>query len=235
MRPPAFPARRRLLLAAACLPLTGALAALGQTGPTLRPTANENLMEEHGLNDRILVIYARAIQLMLARQSFDTECISAPARTMMTVIHDHHEVDEEELVFPVLEKVGYGEVISHLQQEHRAGRSMTASILNSARSGVAGRRRQVRELASLMGDFIIMYTPHGGIEDSELFPAFRNAVGLERYAELARLFDARERKIGGRAAFNRHVAQITDIEYELGIGMALYARRPPIPSGSPRG
>jgi hemerythrin-like domain-containing protein len=223
--------RRALLRAAAALPLAAAVPALAQPARLARATPNEDLMQEHGLVGRVMLVYSRATQLLGSGQSLDPQLISSAAQIVMKVIHAHHELEEEQLVFPVMEKQPeYSNLVAVLRGQHNSARTLTTNIVNVSRPNLMKDPQQVRELTRLMQNFVNMYLPHGDFEDTVIYPTFRQSVGADRYAELGAQFEKNERQMGGDEAFRKHAIEVGRIERALGIELADYTKQAPAPT-----
>lgn len=182
---------------------------------TVPPT--EDLMREHGLLNRILLIYEACGQRVTSGRGFDPAPLQEAASIVRRFIEGYHEELEEHHIFPLFEKAGpLSELVAVLRSQHKAGRSQTAIILDVA--GRAGRDpTAARQLQQAMARFIRMYRPHEAREDTVLFPAVRAVVRPADFAALGKTFEARERQLFGPSGFARMVEQVAAIERTLGI------------------
>jgi hemerythrin-like domain-containing protein len=217
--------RRRLVLAGAVAPCAFTSSAAAQkSAPYVTP--NEDLMQEHGLVGRVILIYGRAIELLNANQSIDLAHVGQAAQIIARVIHGHHEVEEEKIVFPALEKANLlKNLIATLRGQHSAARAITATIGNNANQAGARDASRRRELIAAMQNFRNMYEPHGAYEDTIVYPAFRQAVGPEEYMRLAEQFAQNERRMNGDKGIQESAAALGKIETALGIELARYTRQ----------
>ena len=163
-------------------------------------TANEDLMREHGALRRILLVYAAAAP------KGDDASILACAKLVRTFVEDYHERLEETHIFPRLESGPLGSLVATLRVQHQAGRKLTDQLLANPKDNKA------------IDAFIRMYEPHAAFEDTLLFPAWKKAVGEKAYAELGEKFEDEETRTLGKEGFEHVLAQIADIEKNLGIG-----------------
>ena len=69
-------------------------------------TATEDLMREHGVLERVLLIYEEGIRRLDAREELLPEPLSDAAWIVRRFVEDYHEKQEESDVFPRLEKAG---------------------------------------------------------------------------------------------------------------------------------
>jgi hemerythrin-like domain-containing protein len=163
-------------------------------------TPNEDLMREHGALRRILLVYAAAAP------KGDDASIVACAKLVRLFVEDYHERLEEQHIFPRLETGPLQPLVATLRLQHQAGRRLTDQLLANPKDGKA------------IEQFVRMYQPHAAFEDTLVFPAWKKAVGKKAYAELGEQFEAEETKTLGKEGFEHVLAQITDIEKNLGIG-----------------
>ena len=229
----AFHQRRGLLLRAASLvPASIIHPAAGARTNAARPTPNEDLMQEHGLVTRVILVYGRAIELLNSNQAIDLALIGRAAQIVARVIHGHHEVEEERIVFPVVEKTaGMQKLTSTLRGQHNAARGITAIIGRNAGAVSVKEPARRKELIVAMQNFINMYGPHGAHEDTEIYPAFRDALTRDEYAKVAEQFAADEQRVNKENGFRENVAGLARIEGALGAELSRYTRQMESPVG----
>jgi hemerythrin-like domain-containing protein len=171
---------------------------------------NEDLMREHGLLERILVIYDEAIARIAAKRDVPLDVVARGADIVRRFVEDYHEKLEEEHVFPRVAAT-QGPLVATLRAQHAAGRTLTDAIAKHAAAGAPG------ELVPALAAFNRMYRPHAAREDTVLFPAFRAAVSDHEYAELGEAFEDREHALFGKEGFEGMVVAVAKLEAELGI------------------
>src|SRR4030095_12475707 len=64
----------------------------------------EDLMQEHGLLNRILLIYDYCRTQLINKESFDVSMLSNAAGIVRTFVEEYHERQEEEYLFPRVPK-----------------------------------------------------------------------------------------------------------------------------------
>lgn len=69
-------------------------------------TPPEDLMREHGVLDRVLLLYEAGIRKFSSNGDFDPGLISQSAEIIRDFINNYHEKSEEEHVFPRFKKAG---------------------------------------------------------------------------------------------------------------------------------
>ena len=182
-------------------------------------TANEDLMREHGVLRRILIIYREVSPKLLANAaSVDAAALASAANLFQAFGERYHEqLLEEQHIFPIVRKAG-GEaagLVDTLLAQHARGREITGYILNKTRTGHVG-SGDAPTMAKALTAFSRMYEPHTAREDTIIFPAFKKAVGPSRYDELGDQFEDIERKEFGGDGFDMAVDKVAELEQRLG-------------------
>ena len=187
-----------------------------EAAPEVAPP--EDLMREHGVLNRILLIYEEGVRRVDAKQPFPAETVANAADIIRRFIEQYHEKLEEDHIFPRFEKANkLVDLVGSLRRQHQAGRKLTDTIIKlSAATGVqaAGDRQQL--LDSMLG-FIRMYRPHETREDTVLFPALRSIVKPKEFEALGEQFEDKEHALFGKEGFEGIVAQVAKLEQTLGI------------------
>ncbi|MFI9592767.1 hemerythrin domain-containing protein [Nonomuraea sp. NPDC052265] len=179
-------------------------------------TPPEDLMREHGVLKRVLLIYREGVRRIGAGEQVPVRPLHAGAGIIRTFIEQYHEQLEERYVFPPLVKAGkLTDVVPVLIRQHRRGRVLTGRILDATARPTPQVAR--RGLAADMAAFIRMYEPHEAREDTVVFPAMRDVIPPEKFTELAETFEDEEHRRFGAAGFTGVVGQVADIEKALGI------------------
>jgi hemerythrin-like domain-containing protein len=179
----------------------------------------EDLMREHGLLNRILLIYDDHLRMISAKRPFDGSILASAADIVRHFVEEYHEKLEEDYLFPRFRKakklVG---LVDTLQAQHKAGRELTAKIRELA--GVATFKyvsTDTEKLSDALRAFLRMYRPHEAREDTVLFPAFRALVSKHEYAALGEDFEKKEDELFGDEGFFKVVDQVAQLEKRLGI------------------
>src|SRR6202161_4618747 len=93
-------------------------------------TPPEDLMREHGVLKRVLLIYREGIRRLQASEQFPADALNAGAAIIRSFIEDYHEQLEEQHVFPKLEQAGkLTDVTSVLCTQQVRGRMLTARVV----------------------------------------------------------------------------------------------------------
>ena len=181
-------------------------------------TPPEDLMREHGVLKRVLLIYREGIRRLQAGDQAPAQALNASAEIIRSFIEDYHEHLEEQYVFPKLEQAGkLTDITTVLRTQHQRGRTLTDRVL-AATTGAGVPDQPAREaLMQDMSAFIRMYEPHEAREDTVVFPALRDVVPPKEFRDLAEIFEDEEHRRFGQAGFQGVVDKVADIEKGLGI------------------
>ena len=192
----------------------------------------EDLMREHGVLDRVLLVYEEGLRQLRGGSRAPVETLGKAAAVVRTFIEDYHEKLEEDYVFPRFEQGGggMGDLVATLRRQHEAGRRVTDDILKLTKSGALRGKNGRGALADSLQAFIRMYRPHAAREDTVLFPAIDAVLGDTEKVELAQAFEAREREVLGERGFGAMVDEVAALEKGVGIlELAQFTpRRPPV-------
>lgn len=194
-------------------PRVGHVEPSGHAGGEAEVTPGEDLMQEHGALERILLIYDEAAHRVEAGQELDLRVLASAAGIVRRFVEDYHEKLEEQFVFPRLQAAHREtDLVATLLQQHQRGRALTDDIVRRTSAAASP------ELAQVLRAFVRMYRPHAAREDTVLFPAFRDVVGRSAYHELGEQFEDKEHELFGENGFQNNVAEIARLEAALGIG-----------------
>ena len=189
----------------------------GKEGEEKEVSPPEDLMQEHGLLNRILLIYDHSKNQLVNKQSFNAGLLFNSAGILRTFVEDYHEKQEENYLFPRFKKANQlTDLVDTLLQQHKAGRIITDQITQITKQSTRSDNEN-EKLIGLLTAFNTMYRPHEAREDTVLFPAFRKIVSQHEYDSLGEEFEDNEHKIFGKDEFETMVNKIADIEKQLGI------------------
>jgi hemerythrin-like domain-containing protein len=177
-------------------------------------TPGEDLMQEHGVLERLLLVYGEAAHRLERGGQIDLRILSGAAGLVRRFVEEYHEKLEEQFVFPRLESAKREvELVAVLRRQHERGRELTDEIVRLSSSTTDSHR-----LAQAMRAFERMYRPHAAREDTVLFPAFRAVIGGAGYRELGDQFEEEEHKRFGDRGFENIVNEVARLEQALDIG-----------------
>ena len=189
-----------------------------KSGEETEVSPPEDLMREHGVLKRILLIYEEAIRRMTKNEALPVEVVLDAARIIRSFVEDYHEKLEEDYVFPRFEKAGKLVDLTHtLRAQHQAGRRVTDLTLSLARSGTLKDSGERARFIDSLQQFIRMYNPHEAREDTVLFPAFRQIVSGHEFDSLGEEFEKKEDELFGDDGFGKVVERVAGLEKKLGI------------------
>src|SRR6476469_1212176 len=98
----------------------------------------EDLMQEHGLLNRVLLIYDACRIHLINKESFPKDAISNAAGIIRTFVEDYHEKQEENYLFPRFQKANQlTDLVKVLLQQHYVGRKLTDQITQLAKTPAA--------------------------------------------------------------------------------------------------
>jgi len=227
---------RRGLIAAAAAGAALSLASCGKGEASDKDVgAVEDLMREHGVLRRILVIYrAVAPAIRTAAGGVDGRQLWKAADLFRRFGEAYHEqMLEEQHIFPQVMKGGGAAagLVPTLLAQHARGRQITSYIQSKAISGsVAG--TDAEPLAAALESFARMYEPHTAFEDTIVFQAWRSSLSAKQLDEVGDQFEDIEKRAFKGDGFDMAVSEVAAIEHGLGLtDLARYTA--PAPPGSP--
>jgi hemerythrin-like domain-containing protein len=178
----------------------------------------EDLMREHGVLKRVLLVYGEAIRRIDAGQDLPPDPVLDAARLVRSFVEDYHEKLEENYLFPRFRKAGrLVDLVDVLLRQHEGGRKLTDVTIRYANLQSLREPAGRAQLRDSMGQFIRMYSPHEAREDTVLFPAFRQVVSRNEYDALGEDFEKKEHELFGDDGFEKMVDRVAAIEKALGI------------------
>jgi hemerythrin-like domain-containing protein len=216
-------ASRRAALGAAVGLATGAALVLpgcAKPAPAEDVSATEDLMREHGVLRRILVVYRQLVPaLRSAPASFDAAALGQAASLFKSFGEDYHERKlEEQHIFPAVLKAG-GEaagLVATLVAQHDRGRQITAFVQARCAGGKIG-AGDAEPLARALESFAAMYEAHTAFEDTIVFQAWKKALSKAQLDEAGDQFEEIEKAQFKGDGFDLAVDQIAGIEQRLGL------------------
>jgi len=195
-------------------------------------TATEDLMREHGVLRRALLVYrAAAEKLRNNPSSVPPDALQKTAKLFRAFGEDYHEKKlEEAYIFPAVKKGG-GEAASYpdiLVVQHNRGREITEYVL-AVTQGAKLEAANADALAKALESFVLMYQHHAAREDTIIFPAWKQTMTGEQLDEMGDKFEDIENEQFGSDGYEDAVKQIGDIEGGLGLADISQFTAPPPP------
>jgi hemerythrin-like domain-containing protein len=198
-------------------------------------TATEDLMREHGILRRALLVYQEAAgKLRQDAASIPLDALEKTAKLFQVFGEDYHEKKLEEVfIFPAVKKVpgaaaGYVDV---LLAQHVRGREITDYLLTISQADRIA-SNSVEPLAKALESFVRMYEHHAAIEDTVVFPAWKAAVGSNELDALGEKFEEIEHEQFGGDGYETALKRMEEIEQSLGLSNLDMFTAPPPPKGS---
>ena len=211
----------------------------GPAGPSVggEPTggqevgALEDLMREHGVIRRVLVVYREAAaRLRTKPAAVPLDALQRAARLVRTFGEDYHERQLEEThVFPAVRKAGgaAGALVDPLVAQHQRGREITEFVLLATPTAKGVGAGHADRLARALESFARMYELHSAMEDTVVYGAWKKTMSPSQLDETGELFEDIERRAFGKDGFDDAVAQVAGIERDLGIDLPALTAPPP--------
>jgi hemerythrin-like domain-containing protein len=197
--------------------------------PDVDVTATEDLMREHGILRRVLVVYRETAARIRAKSgSVPLVALNGAVLLMRRFGEDYHERELEEAhVFPAVKEAG-GPAAAELDvllAQHRRGREITDYLLDVTKSPMTAGLAE--PLAQTLEAFARMYEEHTAREDTIIFPAWKKALSPKALREQGDLFEELERKSVGKDGFEEAVEKLAGIEGAIGLDPAHMLAPPP--------
>jgi hemerythrin-like domain-containing protein len=195
-------------------------------------TATEDLMREHGVLRRALLVYQETAPKLRGNASaVAPDALQKTAKLFRAFGEDYHEKKlEEAYIFPAVKQAG-GPVTGLpdiLVAQHQRGREITDYILavtNGAKLGAGNAEPLARALETL----VRMYQHHAAREDTIIFPAWKQTLTDKQLDEMGDKFEDIEKEQFGSDGYEDAVKQIGDIEGTLGLADLAQFTAPPPP------
>jgi hemerythrin-like domain-containing protein len=182
-------------------------------------TATEDLMREHGVIRRALLVYYEVIpKLRQNASSVDAAALQQTAKLFRIFGEDYHErMLEEQHIFPLIRKQGaelrrYADILT---AQHQRGREVTDYVLAVTNGGKVS-SAHAEPLARVFETFVLMYQNHAAREDTIVFPAWKKNFTDKQLDEVGDQFEDIEHKMFGKDGFEDAAKKISDIEASLG-------------------
>jgi hemerythrin-like domain-containing protein len=195
-------------------------------------TATEDLMREHGVLRRALLVYSAAVMKLRANaSSIAPDALQKTAKLFKAFGEEYHEKKlEEAYIFPAVKKVG-GEPAGYpdiLIAQHNRGREITDYIIGVTQVAKLG-AVNAESLAKALEAFVLMYRNHAAREDTIIFPAWKGTMTAKQLDEMNDKFEDIEHEQLGEDGFEDAVKQISAIETSLGLADISQFTAPPPP------
>jgi hemerythrin-like domain-containing protein len=233
--PPQDPSRRAafaaLGVAGAGLALAGCARGEKPAKPEEPPdvSATEDLMREHGILRRLLVVYREsAAVIRSAPKTLDLAALGQAVDLFRTFGEAYHEKGLEEAhVFPMVKKAGgrVADLVDTLTAQHDRGRQINDFLSGRVKAGSLG---DAGPVADALESFARMYEIHAALEDTVVFQAWRASLGKTALDDWSDKFEDIEHQTFKGDGFDLALEQVSTIEQRLGLSdLARYTAPPP--------
>ena len=193
-------------------------------------TATEDLMREHGVLRRALLVYHETATKLSGGTSIPTEPLQKAAKLFRAFGEEYHEKKLEEVyIFPAVKRVGgaAGDYADVLIAQHQRGREITDFIL-AATAGPKISGANIKSFSNALETLVRMYEHHAAIEDTVVFPAWKQTLNADQLDEMNDKFEEIEHQQFGEDGFENALTQMIEIEQSLGlIDLAQFTAPPP--------
>lgn len=180
--------------------------------------ATEDLMREHGVLRRCLLVYAESVTKLRANAAaVPPDSLQKTATLFRAFGEDYHEKKLEEThIFPAVLKAGglAAPYIGVLNAQHQRGREITDYIIATTNSGKIG---NTPEFVRALETFVRMYEHHAAVEDTIIFPAWKQTMTKDDLDKLSDDFEEIEQQQFGKDGYEDAVKKIAAIEASLGL------------------
>jgi hemerythrin-like domain-containing protein len=200
------------------VPGAGSAAQASSSASGVLITPPEDLMREHGVLKRVLLIFRESIRVIDHGGSVPRQEVEAGARIIREFIQGYHELLEERYIFPRLAHAGVATgTVTELHVQHGCGRMLISRVLAAVSKPRHLNARGRQRLAGMLRAFVHMYEPHEAREDTVIYPAFRQLVSNSEFVELAEIIHEQGERRFGPTGFHDFVDRCAGIEKRLGI------------------
>lgn len=183
-------------------------------------TATEDLMREHGILRRALLVYQEcATRMRQDLASVPAEHLEKTAQLFRVFGEEYHEKKLEEThIFPSLKKTPNpaAAYVDVLMAQHARGREITDYLLAQT-AGDKIPSASGNDFINALESFVRMYEHHAAVEDTLVFPVWRKLVSPEQFDDLGAQFEEIEEEQFGEDGFEAALRRMDEIEQSLGL------------------
>ncbi len=210
----AFLIKSGILIAATSL--WGAACLRGPEKEKIPPT--EELMREHGLLRRIMLVYDETARRLRQGEAFPVLVLTEANDIIRRFIQDYHEANEQFQLFNRFGNAGkLTELVAILYQQHLAGRKLLDKIKILSTEDNLKNPADRLKVAEFLTTFNLTYRHHAACEDTILFPAVRSIISPQDFIAVGETFQREEEKLFGSNGYEKMVGQVAGLEKILGI------------------
>jgi len=199
---------------------------------TVEVTAAEDLMREHGILRRALLVFQESATRLRQDVVVPPDALEKTANLFRVFGEDYHEKKLEEVfIFPTVRKSpgAAAQYVDILVAQHERGREITEYVLSISKADKIA-SNNFAPLANALDSFVRMYEHHAAIEDTVIFPAWKSAVGQGELDQLGEKFEEIEHQQFGEDGFETALKRMEEIETSFGLSNLNMFTAPPPPS-----
>jgi hemerythrin-like domain-containing protein len=204
-------------------------------------SATEGLLREHGVLDRILMLYETVIGQMAQGQAANVGIIAQATYVMRQYLEDHHAPFEHQYIYGLAAKnQKLPGIVNELIKQHKISRQLTDRIRKLA-TEAGSNAEQNKELITLCRAQVNMMRPHAAMEATLIFPAL-DRMGAEA-EKLHNMVGQRDKEQFGGDALQIFGSRMDQLEAQVGINdikqftpqiPGIVAAETPAPTSRPR-
>jgi len=197
-------------------------------------TATEDLMREHGILRRALLVYKEcATKIRQDLNSVPPDALEKTAQLFRVFGEEYHEKKLEEThIFPALKKTPNPAAVyvDVLTEQHTRGREITDYILAQT-AGDKIPANSGEGFINALESFVRMYEHHATVEDTLVFPVWKKLLSPEALDELGEQFEEIEQQQFGEDGFEAALRRMAEIEESLNLANLGLFTAPTPPKG----
>ena len=185
--------------------------------PEKKVGAIEELMRQHGVLRRVLLVYRQMTTQLRGGTKVDPKLLRQLAQLFRDFGENFHErMLEQAYVFPALRtSEGPASALDNiLVMQHDRGREITEYIRTVTGKGTMG---DTEAMARALDSYVMMYANHAAREDTIIFPAWREALSDKQLREMGETFEDIRNRQFGKDGFDAMVKTVATVEETLGL------------------
>jgi len=195
-------------------------------------SATEDLMREHGILRRALLVYREsALKMRQDVASVPIDALEKTAQLFRVFGEEYHERKlEESYIFPSLKKSQNSATpyVDFLMTQHARGREITDYILSMTGGDKLPAGTEI-DFINTLESFVRMYEHHAAVEDTLVFPVWKESISPDEFDELGSKFEEIEEEQFGEDGFKAALTRMAEIEGSLGLANLDMFTAPPPP------
>lgn len=173
----------------------------------------EDLMREHGILERLLLIYEEIATRLDYGMRFSPEALIKTTRLIRDFMQDYHERYEKAYLFDKFRQADKStELVKTFEQYHKIGRNLIDEITLQAKSQDHFGKY---ELAETIRRFVRVCRAHKAHEETLLFPSIGLVMTDKEHDEYGKEYEKRERELLDKNGFTAVIKEIDELERML--------------------